>query len=95
MSYIVDFTPEALDDAEALIQSLSEDRWSEAEDGLGRALESLGIAPALAAKNARLGRPEFRFTFSAGGVRYHWAATFCFGQDEQTIYVTHIYRTPL
>jgi len=41
------------------------------------------------------GRPTYRFHFTLDEVGYHWAATFKFAEDERTIVITHVFRTPL
>jgi hypothetical protein len=50
--------------------------------------------PLLAGK-LHLGRPTYRFRFTAGGVGYHWAATFQYAEDEQRVVVTHVFRIAL
>lgn len=95
MSYAVVLTPEAEDDLEALLKSLTEDKWDEAERRVFESLEALGVTPSLAVRRARVGRPEYRLSFQAGGVWYHWACTFCYSQDEKSLYITHVFRTPM
>ncbi len=94
MSYELDIADEAFADLERLIESLPEPRRAEAIDGIQAALLTLTANPMLAGKQS-LGRPTYRFRFTAGGVGYHWAATFAYSADETRIIITHVYRIPL
>jgi hypothetical protein len=75
VSYELAIADEAFEDIERLIDSLPEARRAEAVAGVDEALQRLAANPLLAPK-LNLGRPTYRFQFTAGGVGYHWAATF-------------------
>lgn len=94
MSYALDITDDAADDLNRLIASLPADRRADAFNGVETALDRLAANPRLAVSQ-HLGRPTYRFSFRAGGVGYHWAATFQYSEDESTIQVTHVYRVSL
>lgn len=94
MSYELVIADEAFEDADRLIRSLPESRRAEAVDGVDQALQKLAANPLLAS-TVNLGRPTYRFRFEAGGVAYHWAATFRFSEDESQIVVTHVFRIAL
>ncbi len=91
MSYELEITEEAADDLAALIESLPAARRADAIEGVETAFQKLAANPLLAPKQ-HLGRPTYHFQFVAGGVRYHWGATFCYSADETHIRITHIYR---
>lgn len=94
MSYELAITPEAEQDLARLIDSLPAKRRGAALDGVVMELEKLAANPGLAVKST-VGRPTYRFSFMAGGVRYHWAALFKYSPDEKSIVVTQLFRVPL
>lgn len=94
MAYALDLADEAVEDLEALLNSLPESRRRDALDGVEAALNKLAANPLLAIKQ-HLGRPTYRFQFVAGRVHYHWGATFAISEDEQRIIITHIFRVPM
>ena len=91
MSYALDIADEAVEDLEALLDSLPSAHRADAVEGVDLALQKLAANPLLAPRQ-HLGRPSYRFQFNAGGVGYHWGCTFRFSQDEKSVQVTHIYR---
>lgn len=96
MSYGLDIAIDAELDLQRLVDALPEDRRDLALPEIHRALEPLAANPKLAANSSRtLGRPTYRFRFDVGGVRHHWAATFRYSEDEETIVITHIFIQPL
>lgn len=94
MSYAPDITDAAFEDVERLLDSLPPERRGRALDALDAAFERLAANPRLAGKGP-VGRPTFMFQFVIDGVHYYWAATFAYGEDEQTIWITHVYRPAL
>ena len=94
MSYALAITPEAEEDLSRIVKSLPSKRRQRALDAVAQELEKLAANPSLAVRST-LGRPTFRFSFTARQVAYHWAATFKYSQDERTIVITHIFRVPL
>ena len=91
MSYELDITDEAVEDLDALLESLPSDRRADAVEGVDVALQKLAANPLLAPRQ-HLGRPTYHFQFMAGGVGYHWGCTFRFSEDEKSLQITHIYR---
>jgi hypothetical protein len=91
MPYDPDITNEAFEDVERLIDSLPAERRSRAIDALDEAFIRLAANPRLASKGV-IGRPTFFFRFEIDGVGYHWAATFCYSEDEKKIIITQVYR---
>jgi hypothetical protein len=91
MSYELALTEVAADDLLALLESLPAGRRADAINGVETALLNLAANPQLA-QHQHLGRSTYRFQFLAGGVQYHWGATFCYSEDETHIQVTHVYR---
>lgn len=94
MSYELAITPEAEQDLKRLISSLPKHRRKAALDAVPEQLEKLAANPSLAVRST-LGRPTYRFSFRAGGVGYHWAATFKYSEDERQIVITHLYKIAL
>lgn len=91
MSYEPDITDEAFEDVERLIESLPQERREAAFDALEMAFVRLAANPKLGSRGP-LGRPTYFFHFEVGGTHYHWAATFCYSQDETRIVITQVYR---
>ncbi len=94
MSYELAIAPEAEQDLNRLVESLPKRRRQAALDAVLAELEKLAVNPSLAVQSM-LGRPTYRFSFVAENVRYHWAATFKYAQDERAIVITHIFRVAL
>ena len=94
MSYAVEFTEIAEEKLQRLVESLPRTRRAAAVEGVATAMERLGANPRLA-PHVHLGRQTYQFSFRAGGTTYHWAATFCFSEDEKAVIITEIYRIRL
>ncbi len=94
MSYEPDITDEAFEDLQRIIESYTPERQSAVLDALDEALVRLAANPRLGIRGP-LGRPTYFFTFEIGGTRYHWAATYCYSQDETKIVVTQVYRSAM
>ncbi len=94
MSYGLDITPEAEGDLARLIDSLQPDRRSAAFDAVLQSLRALAANPGLATRT-RFDRPTYRFSFTAGGVRYRWVASFRYSKDESRVVITQLYRLKL
>ena len=93
MSYALVIADEAAQDLDALIESLPSSRRADAIEGVEAALNHLTSNPLSKAKE-HVGRPAYEFTFRAGGVTYHWAATYQITQDERSLVITHVYKVP-
>lgn len=92
MPFLLHLTPEAEADLKAILDSYqSERRRREAAAATLAALQRLAANPKLATVGP-LGRPAFQFSFKAGGVNHHWAATFLCPPGGKVLIVTQIYR---
>lgn len=94
MSYALDFANEAVEDLERLLDSLPLERRDPAVEAVQASLSHFAEHPL---ERPRPGgpRPFVHLNFRVGEVAYHWAATYCFSQDETRIVVTHVYRIAL
>jgi hypothetical protein len=93
MSYALVIAEEAGDDLLALVESLPSSRRADAIEAVNRELTRLSANPLPKAREY-LGRPAHEFTFEAGGVSYHWGATYRISEDETSLVITHVFKVP-
>ncbi len=92
MSYALAITPEAEAQLVRLVESLPPSRRDVAFQAVLEELTKLAANPALAVRS-RIGRPVYRFHFTAEGVTYYWATTFQYSMDEAAVVVTDVFNT--
>jgi hypothetical protein len=90
MAYSLVYAPSAIEDLEALVDSLPDERRRRSIAEIDRMLTEFAAKPLFV--RHPFASPTISLTFLAEGVRHYWAATFEISEDEQQIQINHVFR---
>lgn len=93
MSYELRFTATALEDVLRLARTFPDSQRDQVVEAIQARCRTVASAPPL--PSGRWERPSFGVPFTIDGTHYYWAATYRIGEDETTIFVTHVFRVAL